>query len=81
MASSSLVRRFESGKCELPPSMTMSPFSRNGSSCSMKLSTAEPALTRRMILRGRLSFLQNSSIEWAPTIDLPARQYVSLRPP
>jgi len=53
--------------------MMMSPSSRCGSSLAMKSSTAGPALTSRMILRGRLSFLQRSSIECAPITLVPAR--------
>lgn len=37
----------------------------------MKSSTAGPAFTRSMTRRGRFSMEHNSSIEWAPTIDLP----------
>ena len=38
---------------ELPPSMTMSPFSSSGMSLSMVMSTGEPALIIIMIRRGR----------------------------
>lgn len=65
------VLRLESGKCELPPSMMMSPASRRGSRVSIQSSTGLPAWTRSMTRRGRFSLETNSSTEWAPTMDLP----------
>jgi len=59
------VRLLVSGKWLLPPSMTMSPGSRNGSRDSMNWSTTSPALTMSITLRGRLSSPMNSSMEWA----------------
>ena len=55
-----------SGKWELPPSMMTSPASRWGSTSSMNSSTASPALTISMTLRGRFSSPAISSMEWAP---------------
>lgn len=66
-----LQRLFESGKCEFPPSMIMSPCSIWGSNFSMKSSTAGPAMTSSIIRRGFLSLEVNSSMECVPTIDLP----------
>ena len=37
----------------------------------MKASTAGPALTSNITRRGRFRREQNSSIEWAPTMDFP----------
>ena len=78
-----LVRRMVSGKCELPPSMIRSPGSRWGSSGSMKSSTALPALTISMILRGRFSRATISSMEWAPMMVCAALGGVvqEIRPP
>ncbi len=70
-ASSAFVRRIESGKCELPPSMTMSPGDRCGRSCSMRSSTGLPALTISMTRRGRFSEATSSGIERVPTIFFP----------
>ena len=67
----SWVRRVESGKCELPPSMRMSPGSSSGTSSSMTSSTGGPALTMIMILRGRFSAATSSCGEWVPTIFFP----------
>ncbi len=71
LAARSLVRRLESVKSELPPSMMMSPFSRKGRTWSMVWSTTSPALTMIMTRRGLLRRPQNSSIEWAPTTCVP----------
>src|SRR5690606_32178795 len=51
-----------SWKCELPPSMMMSPSSSSGTSSSITLSTGAPAFTMTMILRGRSSAWTNSSM-------------------
>ncbi len=64
------VRRVESGKCELPPSIRMSPGSKSGTSSPMTSSTGAPALTMIMILRGRLRLETSSCTACVPTIDL-----------
>ena len=51
--------------------MMMSPFSNRGTSLSMKLSTAAPALTSIITLLGFLSFLTISSMLWAPITLVP----------
>lgn len=51
--------------------MMMSPFSKRGTSLSMKLSTAAPALTSIITLLGFLSFLTISSMLWAPITLVP----------
>ena len=67
-----LVRRLVSGKCELPPSMMMSPFSTPAlSRVSMKSSTGLPAMTSNIMRRGFLSLATNSSMLCAPTMLLP----------
>ncbi len=65
------VRRIVSVKWLLPPSMRTSPFSSNGNRCSMSSSTALPALTSMMILRGFFSEETNSSTVCAPKNFLP----------
>jgi hypothetical protein len=54
------------------------PFSRWGNKASMKSSTAGPALTSNMTRRGRFRREHNSSMEWAPTMDFPGNQRLSL---
>ena len=66
---SAFSRRMVSGKCELPPSTMMSPGSRWGSSESMVASVAGPALTIRIIRRGRFSEATKSAISSAGTKD------------
>src|SRR5215212_10745945 len=58
-----LSRRCVSRKCELPPSTIVSPSSSSGASSSITASTAGPALTMVMIVRGRSSACTNSSVE------------------
>jgi len=53
LAASQASRRSVSAYRLLPPSMTMSPSSSSGSSCSITASTAAPACTISWILRGR----------------------------
>ena len=65
------MRRVESAKCELPPSMRMSPGWRSGTSSSITSSTAAPALTMIMILRGGFKAATSSSTECVPTIFFP----------
>jgi len=65
------VRRSVSLKWVLPPSMITSPGSSSGISFSMNSSTAGPALTISMTLRGRASASTSSSSEWQPTNRLP----------
>ena len=55
----------------LPPSMTMSSRSSSGSSCSMTESTAAPALTMSMILRGLARLATNAARVSAPHSRLP----------
>ena len=55
----------------LPPSMTMSPASSRGSSCSITASTAAPALTISITLRGRARLATNSGRVRAPNSRLP----------
>ena len=55
-----LSRRWVSRKCELPPSTIVSPSSSSGASSSITASTAGPALTMVMIVRGRSSDWTNS---------------------
>jgi hypothetical protein len=47
------------------------PCSRWGNSASMNASTAGPAFTSNIILRGRFNSAHSSGIECAPTIDFP----------
>ena len=63
-----LSRRWVSLKCELPPSMIVSPSSSSGASSSITASTAGPALTMVMIVRGRSSAWTNSSVVPVPVI-------------
>ncbi len=49
----------------------MSPGSSSGSSCAIRSSTALPAFTIIMTLRGRFSALTRSSSECVPTIFFP----------
>ena len=56
---------------EFPPSMMMSPLSRNGIIVWMKSSTGLPAWTRSITRRGFFNSLISSSIEWAPMIFVP----------
>ncbi len=70
LALSALVRRVESGKCELPPSIRMSPGESNGTNSSITWSTAS-ALTMIMILRGALSAATSSCGDRVPTIFFP----------
>src|SRR4051794_3409354 len=57
-----LSRRWVSRKWELPPSMIVSPSSSSGASSSITASTAGPAFTMVMIVRGRSSACTNSSV-------------------
>src|SRR6478735_6407435 len=61
-------RRWVSRKWELPPSMIVSPSSSSGASSSITASTAGPALTMVMIVRGRSSACTNSSVVPVPVI-------------
>src|SRR5215203_982231 len=61
-----LSRRWVSRKCELPPSTIVSPSSSSGASSSITASTAGPALTIVMIVRGRSSACTNSSVVPVP---------------
>src|SRR3954453_14017031 len=63
-----LSRRCVSRKCELPPSTIVSPSSSSGESSSIPASTAGPALTMAMIVRGRSSDWTNSSVVPVPVI-------------
>jgi hypothetical protein len=54
-------------KRELPPSITMSPFSRSGVRPSMTASVPLPAWTSRMIFLGLERDFTNSSIVFVPT--------------
>src|SRR3954451_150659 len=63
-----LSRRWVSRKCELPPSTIVSPSSSSGASSSITASTAGPALTMVMIVRGRSSDWTNSSVVPVPVI-------------
>ncbi len=63
-----LSRRWVSLKCELPPSTIVSPSSSSGVSSSITASTAGPALTMAMIVRGRSSAWTNSSVVPVPVI-------------
>ena len=60
-----------SGKCELPPSMMMSPGESSGMSCSIIASTAAPALTMRNTLRGAARLSTSSCTERQPTMVFP----------
>ena len=53
-------RRSVSVKSELPPSISRSPGSRCGRICAIISSTGAPALTMRMILRGRWRLAHSS---------------------
>jgi hypothetical protein len=66
------VRRSVSEKRVLPPSMITSPLESSGMSWSMSTSTAAPALTMSITLRGAASTLTSSSSEWQPANFLPA---------
>ena len=68
LAASSCVRRVESGKFALPPSMMMSPSSRCGNNWAIKSSTTVPARTINMIFRGFSSFSTKSGMLYAPMI-------------
>jgi hypothetical protein len=59
---SAASRRRVSSKCALPPSTTMSPGSRRGTSESMVASVGPPALTMITIRRGRSRLATNSSM-------------------
>src|SRR5947209_7678277 len=61
--------------------MTTSPGSSIGTISSMTASTAPPALTMIMTLRGRLSWAMSSLGEWAPTIFLPLARPLEQPPP
>src|SRR5215207_1388321 len=63
-----LSRRWVSRKWELPPSTIVSPSSSSGASSSITASTAGPALTMVMIVRGRSSACTNSSVVPVPVI-------------
>src|SRR3954470_3460981 len=63
-----LSRRWVSRKCELPPSTIVSPSSSSGASSSITASTAGPALTMVMIVRGRSSACTNSCVVPVPVI-------------
>src|SRR2546422_3212768 len=65
-ASSAFARRIESRKFELPPSITMSPRVRWGTSCSIVLSTACPDGTITQATRRPVSCLQTSARSRAP---------------
>ena len=65
--SNSLHLRVVSWCSEFPPSMIMSPLLNKGINFWMKSSTAWPALTISIILRGFLSFWTMSSSDLAPT--------------
>src|SRR5207244_997082 len=60
------ARRIESRKFELPPSITMSPRVRWGTSCSIVLSTACPDGTITQATRRPVSCLQTSARSRAP---------------
>src|SRR5207245_183743 len=62
---SASARRSESRKFELPPSMTMSPRVRCGTSCSMVLSTGAPAGTMTQTTRRGASCLATSARSFA----------------
>ena len=72
IASSSTVRRSVSPNSELPPSIMMSPSSRNGISSLITASTGAPALTIISILRGRSREATNSAIVNVPLKFFPA---------
>ncbi len=55
----------------LPPSMITSPGDSSGSRCSMNSSTAGPALTISITLRGAARLATSSSSVWQPTKCLP----------
>src|SRR5215203_5517156 len=63
-----LSRRWVSRKCELPPSTMVSPSSSSGASSSITASTAGPALTMAMIVRGRSSAWTNCAVVPVPVI-------------
>src|SRR6266702_2686357 len=63
---SASARRSESRKFELPPSMTMSPLARCGTSCSMVLSTGAPAGTITQTTRRGASCFATSARSLAP---------------
>ena len=65
------VRRSVSEKWVLPPSMITSPGESSGSNCSMKSSTAGPAFTMSITLRGVLRLATSSFKEWQPTKRFP----------
>src|SRR3954469_11759092 len=60
---SAASRRRVSSKCAFPPSTTMSPSSRCGTSSSITASVGAPALTMMMTRRGRSRLSTSSSIE------------------
>ena len=70
-SASARVRRTESSKYEFPPSMMMSPWSSKGTSCSMMASTAPPAFTMSMILRGGFNTAISSSMVRVPITLVP----------
>ena len=69
--SANVTRRFVSSKFELPPSIKISPGESKGKSCSISSSTALPARTIIIILRGKAIELTKSAISVNPSIFKP----------
>ena len=67
LATNSFSRRIVSVHNELPPSIMMSPCSKNGNSALIVTSVALPALTNKMILRGRLILNTKEAKSACPT--------------
>ena len=61
LTANSFSRRMVSVHNELPPSIMMSPCSKKGNKALMVTSVALPALTNKMILRGRLMLSTNDA--------------------
>ena len=62
LAASSFSRRIVSVHNELPPSIMISPCSKNGINALIVTSVALPALTSKIILRGRLMLSTNDAM-------------------
>ena len=67
LTASSFSRRIVSVHNELPPSIIISPCSKKGSKALIVTSVALPALTNKMILRGRLMLNTNEAKSACPT--------------